>query len=670
MTATRHKHLEPALVCALLVLATLAVYWPVRRHGFINYDDHSYVTENQHVSKGLTWEGVGWAFGRLHGEQTYWHPLTWVSHMVDCQLFGLKPAGHHLMNVLFHLLNTMLVFLVFRRMTGALWRCAVLAGLFALHPLQVDTVAWVAERKNLLSTFFGLLAIWAYAEYARDTKGQTLRAKDQGPKSVVSGQWSGVSGCSSILQLPSSRFYFLSLVLFAVSLMCKPALVTLPFVLLLLDYWPLRLFSLPTLRRPPAPPLHPVPRSITPLFHLVLEKLPFFVLSAASSAITILAHRGLGMLEATAGLGLEFRLESALVSYGGYLGNAFWPSKLAVLYPLPPAWPTRTVAFSGLLLLGVSALAIAKMRSRPYLLVGWLWFLGTLVPFVGLIQVGAQAMADRFAYLPLVGLFLALVWTVAELTQRQAHRSRIVPCMAILLLLTCAMLSRRQVGYWRDSITLFERALAVTTGNAMAHACLGTEFVNLNRETDALAEFWRALTLKPVFATPLSGMAEAFCTEGRLELAAAVFRQILEVTPNDATTHYRLGSVVARQGKLDEAIGHYEAALRLAPDWPEVLNNFAWLLATHPNARAHDGARAVPLAERACQLTGSTNLWLLSTLAAAYAKAGRYPEAVTTQRKACELAAAKGQSGPTESFRSRLELYRSGQPYRVSAPNP
>jgi protein O-mannosyl-transferase len=699
-------------VCLALVAITAAVYWPARHFDFIDYDDPEYVIDNPHVQSGVTWDGIRWAFGRLHGEHTYWHPVTWMSHMLDCQVFGLAPGGHHFINVLFHLLNTVLVFLVFLRLTGALERCAVLSGLFALHPLQVNTVAWVAERKNLLATLFGLLAIWAYAAYVK-AEGNRQKAGSRSPDSEYGNTPHAARFTfhlsrftpSAILHPPSSILYLLSLALFALSLMSKPTLVTLPCLLLLLDYWPLSRLSLKTQNS-----------KLKTLLPLLREKLPFFALSAASSAITIQAHRGLGMLEATADLPLGFRFENALVSYASYLGNAFWPSKLAISYPLPVAWPTGIVALSGALLLGLSALAIGRMRNWPYLLVGWFWFLGALVPFIGLIQVGGQARADRFAYLPLVGLLLAVVWMAAEMTPGWAQRSRSARGAVILLLLMCGLLSRRQAGYWRDSITLFERALAVTTNNAMAHACLGTAYVNQNREADALTEFSRALTLKPAFAKPLLAMAEGFYAAERLNLAAAVFRRILEMTPDDAATRCRLGSVVARQGNLDEAIAHYEAALelnphyepartnlaaaltlrkqreaathysagaallnaarpqqavkefadalRLRPDWPEVQNNLAWLLATHASAEVRDGPWAVSLAERACALTQHTNWSLLSTLAAAYAEAGRFPQAVSTQQKVCDLATAGGQNAQVESSRRRLDLYRSGHAYR------
>jgi protein O-mannosyl-transferase len=796
--ASRHKHLQPALVCASLVLATLVVYWPVRRHELINYDDPAYVSENPHVNIGLTWEGISWAFGRLHGERTYWHPLTWISHMVDCQVFGLKPAGHHLVNVLFHMLNTVLVFLVFLRMTGAFWRCAVLAGLFALHPLQVDTVAWVAERKNLLSTLFGLLAIWAYAAYVGKSEVQSPKSKAQGTKSVAHGQWSGVLGLSSILPLPFSRYYFLSLLLFALGLMCKPVLVTLPFVLLLLDYWPLRRLSFPTLQRPPAPPRHALPHSTQLLLGVVLEKLPFFVLSAVTSAITILAHRGLGMLDPGSLPPLGFRLENALVSYARYLGNALWPSKLAVFYPLPAAWPLWTVAVSGVLLLAVTTLAIGTVRTRPYLFVGWFWFAGVLVPSIGLIQVGAQALADRFAYLPLVGLLLGLVWTVAEWSSGLPHRSRVVSFGAIALLLLCAGLARTQVAHWQNTETLFRHALVVTEGNFLAHGKLGEALAGSGRLREAEAEFGEAIKFNQGYFPVMVSLATQLRAKGNSEAALSLFNQAVRLRPHDATAHYNLaialgdqqrtreafaqyiealrlnpnlapahnnlaslllgqgktadalphaltalrlspdfpqahvnagnalflqekfaeaeahyaaaakldsgnaearlnlGKALVNQDKLEEAEPHleeaarmqpgnaephqilaaiyskskrtreaakeYAAALGLDPNWAEGLNNLAWILATHTNAASRDGAQAVQLAMRACNLTGSTNAVFLETLAAAYAEAGMFAEAVSYQQMACDLATSQGLA--IMYARNRLELYRSQKPFR------
>ncbi len=640
MTASRNKTFQSALVCALLVSATVATYWPVTHAEFINYDDPAYIIRNPNVLSGVTWEGVQWAFSQIHGERTYWHPLTWLSHMLDCQLFGVKPGAHHAVNLLLHTLNTMLVFLVFLQMTRAPWRCAVLAGFFALHPLQVDTVAWVAERKNLLATLFGLLTIWAYASYVkaegrrREEESRKQKAESRKPQPISRPpsevhplqSWYGGrvlrrTGCTFLVSRLSSLacvLYLLSLCFFALGLMCKPVLITLPFVLLLLDYWPLSRFQRNTQSS-----------TLRTLLPLVREKIPFLLMAATSGVITILAHRGLGMLEAASTRPLGFRIENALVSYGRYLGKTLWPSKLAIFYPLPDAWPSWTVALSGVLLLAASALALGVARRRPYLFVGWFWFVGVLVPFIGLMQVGTQAMADRFAYLPLVGLFLALVWTVAESSRRWPDRSRILRGAAILLLLLCAVLSRRQVAHWRDSITVFEHALTVTAGNYLAHHNLG----------------------------------EALAKKGRIEEARSHLTAAMQLQPSVPETHYELGQALLKQERTSEAVEQYREALRLRPDWAGVLNNLAWLLATHPRAEFRNGPEAVPLAERACQLTGGANPAMLATLAAAYAEAGRFADAVSTQQKVCDLAAAQGPSAQLDLFQRRLELFRSGHAY-------
>ena len=767
-------------VCLGLAVAILAVYWPVRRHEFINYDNRPYVTENQYVSKGLTWEGIGWALGRLHGERTYWHPLTWISHMVDCQVFGLKPAGHHLMNVLFHLLNAVLVFLVFLRLTGAFWRCAVLAGLFALHPLQVDTVAWVAERKNLLSTLFGLLAIWAYVSYSDRSKVQSLKSKVEG----------GVpTQHASRFTFHASLFYLLSLILFSLGLMCKPVLVTLPFLLLLLDYWPLNRLQLKT--------QDSRLKTLRPLF---LEKLPFLLLAAASSVITILAHRSLGMLEAASTPPLGLRLENALVSYARYLGKALWPSKLAVFYPLPTAWPPGTVAVSVVLLLAVTTLAIGSARNRPSLFVGWFWFAGMLVPCIGLIQAGAQARADRFVYLPLVGLFLGLVWTVTEWSSRWRHRTGVLSCGAIVLLLFCGSLARAQVAYWQNTETLFRHALAVTEDNFLAHGKLGEALAASGRLREAEVEFGKAIKINQAYFPVMRSLATQFRDNGNAEAALCLFNQAVQSRPQDATAHYNLAIALADQKRVSEALAQYKEALRLDPElaaahnnlaslllsqgnaadalphaltalrlepnypqahfnagnalflqgkfaeaaahyaaaakldpanaearlnrgkalinldqpkeaeadlkeaarlqpgtvephqilagiystskrtreaakeyaaavsldqnWAEGLNALAWILATHTNSVMRDGAQAVHLATRACSLTGSTNAAFVETLAAAYAEAGMFAEAISYQQMACEIETAEGHGGQASYARQRLDLYRSQKPFR------
>ena len=729
------------LVCALLSAATLAVYWPVLHNGFVNYDDNCYIVQNREIQAGVTWQGLAWAFGRLHGDSTYWHPLTWVSHMVDCQLFGLKPAGHHLVSVLFHALNSVLVFLLFKRLTGAFWRSALLAAFFALHPLQVDSVAWVAERKNLLSAMFFLLTVWAYSRFAETrkpkTEGQGLKPeirepKSEGnPKTEIRSQPHG-----SRITDHSSRFYLLALLFFACGLMCKPVLVTLPCVLLLLDYWPLRRSAESEGRgrkgeggmgtgkdgalgerrptwggaRGAAWGIHPIS-----LLRLVVEKLPFVVLSAASCLITIASTRGLGVLiDPSAGFPFEMRLQNALFSYTKYLGKALWPTQLAVFYPYPAEFPVERAVVCGLLLLGISGLAILTVRTRPYLLVGWFWFLGVLVPFVGLLQAGEQAMADRFAYVPLIGLFVMMVWGLAEWAGRwprgrkgsgfqeiaaaaadggaygssrsgvrgagdsaprasedvrnvrlgetprptftpgsrgvsakpeglaptdvggydclDPHRrwgELVLIAVSVIALGACAVLTNRQTGYWQNSVTLFSHSLAVTGDNARAHSNLGL----------------------------------ALAVEGKTEESIQHLQETLRLNPEHAIAHWAVGSGRSTQGRFEEAIQHYETAISLKPDFPEALNDLAWLRATHPDSNYRNGAAAVELAERSCQLTKQQEPMFIGTLAAAYAEAGRFEDAVKTAERAKALAGAMGQKELAEKNRELIELYRQGKPF-------
>ena len=614
---------SPGCICVLLAVTTLAVYWPVGRADFITYDDIDYVVENKLIAQGLSWRGVVWALETGHSGN--WHPVTWISHMLDVQLFGLQPGPHHLVSLLFHIANTILLFLLLQNMTKALWRSAFVAALFAVHPLHVESVAWVAERKDVLSTFFGLLAIWAYASHAKaEGRGQNAEWKAR--------------HCASRFTVHVSRSYLLSLALFALSLMCKPMLVTLPFLLVLLDYWPLGRLSLPQ-------PHYPFSLSL----RLILEKLPFLLLSLVSSVITVLAQRAGHALLTVDALPLGPRVGNALVSYVRYLGKAVWPSCLALPYPYPGSWPMAVVLLAGLGLAAGSVVALWWAHRRPYVVVGWFWFLGTLVPVIGLVQVGSQALADRYTYLPRIGLFVLFAWVVVDWSKTWRYRRVGLAAGSSAMVLLCITLARIQAGYWRNSETLFRHTLRVTTDNATAHACLGTALLNQERLADALTQFSRALTLRPAFAKPLASMAQVLCTEGRLDAAAALY--------------YSAGDALLKAGQAGAAIEQFQQAVRLRPDWAEALNNFAWLLATHPKAEVRDGVRAVSLAERACALTQRTNLWLLSTLAAAYAEAGQFPEALSTQQKVCDLGAAEGQNAQAESFQRRLELYRSGHAY-------
>ncbi|HOX58735.1 MAG TPA: tetratricopeptide repeat protein [Candidatus Paceibacterota bacterium] len=559
-------------ICLALAAAAFAVYWPVTRADFITFDDMDYVIENQPVLQGLTWPGVVWALQTGHAGN--WHPLTWLSHMLDVQFFGLTPGLHHLVNLLFHAANTILVFLLFDRMTRALWQSAFVAALFALHPLHVESVAWVSERKDVLSTFFGLLALGAYVRYVQRSKAQSPKSGGQGSRFNVQRSGfkvptphspsSALTPPASGLQPPGWPCYLLSLLLFALSLMSKPMLVTLPFLLLLLDYWPLNRLR---------------PSTLNARLATLGEKLPFLLLSVVSSVITILVQRAAHALLTVDALPLGARIGNALVSYLRYLAKMVWPSHLALPYPYPESWPMVAVLAAGLVLVGVSVVTLWRVRRQPALTVGWFWFVGTLVPVIGLVQVGSQALADRYTYVPSIGLFVLLAWLVPDWLKSRRHGRTALATVGSAAVLACAGLARVQAGCWSNSVTLFEHTLRVTADNAVAHAGLGMALMNEERLADALAEFSRALTLRPAFAKPLANMAEALCAEGRLDVAAAVLRQILEVTPDNVAIRCRLGSVAARQGNWDEAIAQYESALRLNPRYHPARTNLEAALA-------------------------------------------------------------------------------------------
>lgn len=655
-------HSRRDLVALILLAAvSLTVFSPVRQHEFVNYDDPDYVTDNSIVQRGLSKEGLAWAFGTLHGRATYWHPLSWVTHMVDCELFGLNAAGHHLTSLLLHTANVLLLFMVLQGMTRAFWRSALVATLFALHPLQVESVAWVSERKNLLSAFFWMLTMWAYIRYA---------------------------------ERPSLSRYWPVPLFFAFALMAKPVLVTLPLALLLLDYWPLGRLRL---RRAPEFDSGGVfPEAC--LRQILLEKAPLAVLAFAAGVVAMAAHHRLGMMTFDYGLSPALRLENALVSYGSYVGKLFWPSDLCAIYPHPGRWPLTVVAGSALFLLAASAWAIHEARRHPYLIVGWLWFLGLLVPTIGLVQVGSQAMADRFVYLPVIGLLIILVWGFADLLREERYKIAFAATLGGATCAACAVCASLQLRHWKNSESLYERAIAVTENNFVAHSNLGytlerqghidkamahlaqalrirPDFVEARYQmglilgrvqgpAEAAAEYREVVRLDPNWSLPRLELAKALTRLGDVEDAASQLSAVIRLTPADPDAHSLLAMLLAGQQKPAQAIAHYREALRLRPGWPEALNNLAWLLATHPKAEFRNGSEAVLLAERACQLSGFQKAMFAGTLAAAYAETGRFAEAIKTAEKAHALATASGESELAAMNLKLLELYRQGKPVR------
>ncbi len=518
-----------ALVGAALVLLTLAAFGHACANGFVNYDDPQYVAEGSHVRAGLSAAGARWAFTAT--EAFNWHPLTWLSLQLDHDLFGPRPWGYHLTNVLLHAANTLLLFLVLHGLTGAVWRSAAVAGLFALHPLHVESVAWVSERKDVLSTFFGLLAVLAYLPYARR---------------------------------PGWRRYLPVLLALALSLLAKPMLVTLPFVLLLLDYWPLG-----RLRRGAS-------------LALVLgEKVPLLALAAASCVVTVYAQSKGGVVESLEALPFGLRVGNAVVSYVRYLGMALWPVGLAAYYPHPrSALPAWQVAGSAALLAAVTALALASARRRPYLAVGWLWYLGTLVPVIGLVQVGHQALADRYTYVPLVGVFVMVVWGLADLFGGRPVLQKFLAAAAAVALLACAALTWRQVTVWHDGRTLWEHTVRVTADNFvaednLARACLGGQ----GTLAEAEAHLRAAVRIKPDYAEGYLHLGTVLGRQGKNEEAVAAFRRAVELRPGQAEAHAHLAVALAKAGRLDEAIAQMQEAARLAPGVAEVRYRLAFALA-------------------------------------------------------------------------------------------
>jgi len=549
------------LTLLLLVLATTALYWPETRFDFVNLDDPDYVTANAQVQRGLNWEGTKWAC--LNPVACNWHPSTVWSHMLDCQLYGLKPWGHHLSSLLLHAANTGLVFLLLRGLTGALWPSAWVAALFGGHPLHVESVAWVAERKDVLSAFFGLLALLAYSCYARKSE-----ARGQGPP--VRPAW-------SIFLLPSSALYLVSLGCFVLGLLSKPMLVTWPLVMLLLDYWPLgRTRPEGINHTPPIVPLSlQAPRSplhLPPLF-LLLEKLPFLVLAALCGVVTFLVQQRGGAVAAMAMLPLGARSENAVVSYCRYLGKLFWPAGLAVYYPHPGSWPLGTVLLAGGLMLGISGLLVVGWRRAPFLLMGWLWFVGMLAPVIGLVQVGEQAMADRYTYLPSVGVMVLAVWGAYELTRRWPHHTLALSVAGGAVLICCLALTRHQLGHWRDSQALFRHALEVTKDNYLAHNNLGAALDKKGQIDEAIRQYQEALRLKPDYAPFHNNLGFVLAKKGHLDPAIHRLQDALRLKPDYAEAHNNLGYVLARKGQTDEAIRQYREAIRLKPDYADAYNH-------------------------------------------------------------------------------------------------
>jgi len=520
------------LLCVLLIAVVIWLFGPAINNDFTGFDDPDYVTANTHVQKGLSWENVSWAFTST--EAANWHPVTWLSHMTDCQLFGLQPWGHHLTSILIHAFNTTLLFLLLRQMTGSTWRSLIVAILFGLHPLRVESVAWIAERKDVLGAVFWMLTLWTYALFVERIK----------------------------LQKPTSVFYVLSLCFFVLGLMSKPMLVTLPCVLLLLDYWPLGRLPRGELQS-------------STLKRLVMQKVPFFFAAGIVSVITFAVQKRAGAM--TAAVPLTGRFENALVSYCRYLGKLFWPTDLSVFYPSAGAWTAIGVVSAGLLLAAISMVVIAARGSRPYLLVGWLWFVGTLVPVIGLVQVGEQSMADRYSYIPSIGILWLLVWAAHDLTKTFRVQAA-GAAAAVAAAMAMSIMTREEISHWKSSETLFRHALEVTRNNYMAHHNLGAALDKQGRLDEAHIQYLEALRLNPNYAETHKNLGILLAKQGRVDEAMAQYREALRLDPKNADAHYNLGVALASRGRVDEAIAEFQGAIKARPDSADAHNNLGVLL--------------------------------------------------------------------------------------------
>jgi Tfp pilus assembly protein PilF len=525
----------------LLIAATVFFYAPVGWFEFVNWDDPHYVTENQRVLDGLTWRNIQWAFTTGHAAN--WHPVTWMSHMLDAHLFGLHAGAHHLHSLLLHVVNTLLLFGLFHRMTAAMGRSAFMAALFAVHPLHVESVAWIAERKDVLSTFFWILCLWAYFWYARQ---------------------------------PNAGRYLIVALWLALGLMAKPMLVTLPFVLLLLDYWPLGRTTLGGgFAEESKTPFSTQPRSVG---FLVLEKLPLLLLAAASSTVTFIVQRQGGAVSGLDTIPLQLRLENAVVAYVVYIGKMIWPQHLAVVYPYSRAIPTWQVVGAALVLLAVSAMVIRYGRRYGFLPVGWYWYLGTLVPVIGIVQVGSQPWADRYSYVPSIGLSMMVAWGIHALLKQWSYRTLTLSVAGGLVILGCMGIASGQVRHWRNSHALWSHALEVSTGNFRAHNNLGNVLDRERKIEDAMAHYAEALRLNPDFVDARNNLGNVLWRQGRLSEAAAQYLEALRVKPDYAEAHNGLGSVLDDQGKVEEAITHFREAVRLNPELHQAHNNLGTVL--------------------------------------------------------------------------------------------
>ena len=686
------------IVCFFLVVITLMAYWQLPSHGFLSFDDNEYITQNAHIQHGISLENIAWAFNFT--DIAYWHPITWIFHMLFFQLFGMNPSMHHLMNLFLHIANSLLLFIILKRMTGAIWQSAFVAFMFALHPLNVESVAWIAELKNVLSTFFWMLTMLLYIRY---------------------------------VEHPGLYRYLIMIFVFALGLMAKPMLVTLPFILLLLDYWPLNRFKIYQSSNMGNDLSQSTANRFrwSQVLHLILEKVPFLLLSAVCIYLSSLSVQRPGVVISTAMVPMKLRIANAIISYVGYLKKMAWPYNLGVFYPFPKAIPLWEVAGAGLFLVWITFLSFRWARANPYITVGWLWYIETMIPAIGLVQAGLwPSMADRFAYVPLIGLFIIIAWGIPGLVRRWRCKKMIIASIAVALILNLGVTTYLQNRYWANNISLFKHTIDVTKDNAIAQQKLGEALLSKGKTVEAAGHFSEALRITPSLiganlnlgvilreqgkldkameyfsrVTQLEpGSVNAYCEiaatmekQNNFEEAVRYYLKALRLEPDAVEIHNNLGTILARQTKEADAIFHFKKALRINPDYApahynlgkiyanqqnmkkailyfkktlqlnpnmvQALYNLSWILASDDNNR--NGEEAVRLATKLCKITRYKQPLSLDALAAAYAETGKFDIAVLTAQKGLELAERQGPKELVLGLKKRLALYQKGQSYR------
>jgi len=615
--ATNNQSIPIAYVCVALAIVTFAGYYGVWNNDFLDFDDREYVQANEYVRQGITAEGVAWAFQTsLLGN---WHPLTWITHMAVAGEFTADRAAPHIFaNLLLHVANVILLYLVLLSATGRNARSFVVAALFALHPLHVESVAWIAERKDVLSGLFWILVMGAYVLYARSP---------------------GIG-----------RYSVVGLGL-ALGLMAKPMLVTLPFALLLLDVWPLK-----RLRGTGGD---------ASLVRLFLEKVPLIAIAAAMSFVAVLTQRTAGVAMTSEIFPLAARFANAIVSYAVYLRQTVWPSDLALFYPYPARPNLAATAMAAVLLIAISVVAIRFVKSRPYLFVGWFWFVGTLVPVIGLVQIGEQARADRYTYLPHIGLFVALVWIASETIGGLEHGERILQALSAVVLIACGAVTMAQQQHFKNTRTVFEHALAVTTGNYVAHQFVGLELLKRGQMDEAVRHWEEAVRANPHYGPSRVALGTSHAIKGRHSEAIPHFEAALEREPGAVIAHKALATSLRAVGDSKTAVNHWRLALDYEPGEADASLKLAWILATDPDESIRDGALAVELAEPVVR-SGLTSLRQLEILAAAYAEAGRFEDALRTNDEAIRGARSLGRSAAARTFERRRRLYEEELGLRIS----